>query len=212
LAAKGDTRRGLIVAVIGSAGRGQEMLVAIARRRFAADASVEFPGRMTTRSGGQFAGETTISRRVFAEMEGAGAFLATWEAGGHSHGLAQSAAAALCRGRTLVLAVEDDAVARLSAAWPAMRAVVVRSGPDVLRAAPGQLVVDHRGDLAEAAVRFHALLATLRREQLEQCTALPRAEAGGRALRRLVSDPPLGLPFGAAAQQLKRLPRVPRPA
>lgn len=184
---------GLLVVVAGEDGRGKEMLVAIARRRFGADAGLAFPPRVSTRGQAAEVGDEPVSRRAFREMAEAGAFLGHWEAGGHAYGLGTDALVALQRGMTVVVVAGREAVARFSAVWPDVRVVEVRAGPDTVvggkRGGRDVLSVSHQGDMATAVRRFHEILAAMRLERLTE--AAPARPVGGRRLDRLIAPPPL---------------------
>lgn len=178
--------RGMLVVVVGPEGSGKELLIAIARRRFDTDASLSFPVRVTTRGSSEPGGNVAVSRRAFRDMAGQGAFLCTWETGGHAFGLPQSTARCLADGRTVVVAAEREAVERFRMIWPDVRMVEVRSGPDVIRTDPGPLAVNHRGDVAEAVRRFHEILVAMRLERLTQAASPGHRGSSVRVLSRLV--------------------------
>jgi phosphonate metabolism protein PhnN/1,5-bisphosphokinase (PRPP-forming) len=183
---------GFLVVLIGEEGRGKEMLVAIAQRRFGADASLVFPPRVSTRSSSADIGDELVSRRAFREMAEAGAFVVHWETGGHAYGLGAEALGALERGLTVVVIAGREAAADFAKVWPDVRVIEVRSGPDTVlsaRRAGGcsVLSVNHPSDLATAVRSFHELISTMRLERLAD--AAPSRPVRGRELGRLMSPP-----------------------
>ncbi len=185
---------GVLVVVVGPEGRGKEMLLTIARRRFGSDASLAFPGRITTRPAAMVDADTSVSRREFRDMVLQGAFLCHWETGGQSFGLPNTARACLDAGRTVVLVAERESVNRFREKWSDVRVVEVKAGPDTIcctpgRAVQGLLTVHHQGDVADAVRRFHDVLMAMRVERLARDAASPRLTPGSGALRRLVAGP-----------------------
>lgn len=163
---------GVLLVVVGAEGRGKEMLVAIARRRFEADASLEFPARVTTRGFGAASGDLPVSRREFRDLAEAGAFICQWETGGQSFGLGVAARRSLEEGRTVVVVAGREAVERLRGVWADVRVVEVKAGPDTILGprgnAGGGLSVHHQGDVAAAVRRFHEIIVGMRLERLAE--------------------------------------------
>lgn len=178
--------QGVLVVVVGAEGRGKEMLVAIARRRFESDASLEFPARVTTRGLGSECGDRPVSRREFRDLAAAGAFLCQWETGGQSFGLGTEALRSLEQGRTVVVVAGREAVERLRTAWSDVRIIEVKAGPDTIHGSRSDagLAVHHQGDVAAAVRRFHEIIVGMR---LERLAAAPAAQSGNRSalLQRL---------------------------
>lgn len=188
------SQHGVLVVVVGPEGRGKEMLIGIARRRFSADASLAFPGRVTTRAMGCVEADTSVSRRAFRDMTLDGAFLCHWETGGQSFGLPNAARTCLEAGRTVVVVAERESVERFRGEWGDVRVVEVKAGPDTIRCGPGRdsagmLTVHHQGDVAEAVRRFHGLLTAMRVERLATGAPGPRLTPGSVAVRSLVATP-----------------------
>ncbi|MEQ1714174.1 MAG: hypothetical protein ABL908_22630, partial [Hyphomicrobium sp.] len=129
---------GVLVVIVGAEGRGKEMLVAIARRRFEADASLEFPARLTTRSQSQANGDTVVTRRALRDMVEAGTLMCRWETDGQEFGLGIAARRSLGEGRTVVVVAGREAVEQLRGVWDDVRVVEVTAGADSVRSALGK--------------------------------------------------------------------------
>jgi len=196
---------GLLVLLVGPEGRGKDMLINAARRRFAADASMAFPLRVMTRPAGPNEEHVAVNRRTFRDMSSSGGFLAAWELGGHNVALPRSVVTSLAAGRMVVVAASDAAVAQAREAGIEVRVVEVTSGPDAasLRIRGGvaerpevgsaalsdRHVIHHSGDLAEAVRRFHALLHALRIEQLhDERPSAGRFRKRPEVLRRMAAS------------------------
>ncbi len=186
--APGDPRAGagpgVLVAVVGAEGRGKDMLVSIAQRRFGGDSCLVFPRRFTTRAAAGVGADVTVSRRVFRDMADQGRFWCRWDADGQSYGLGREVADALAAGATAFVVVDRAALAALRSVWSDVRVVEIMAGADAARAfrrrVPGDLEVRHDGDVAAAAARFHDLIRRLDRER--PATPSPvAAERPGRA-------------------------------
>lgn len=161
---------GRLILLVGPEGRGKDMMVAAARRRFAADASFAFPPRVITRAQGPNDTHVAVTRRAFQAMQRERAFLVTWQAGDVGFGIPVQVADELAAGRTVVVAATHDAVAPSRDACRDVRVVEVLSGPDLTRArlagiarSRGQqqsaaVCIEHPGDIAAAVRRFHDLL------------------------------------------------------
>lgn len=188
----GADRAGVLVAVVGAEGRGKEMLVAIARRRFECDASLEFPARVTTRPMGGASGDVAVSRRAFRDLAAGGAFCCHWETAGQSYGLDVGVVRSLEAGRTVIVVVSRDAVDGLRSAWPDVRVVEVKAGPDAVSASwrsratvGGEMEVSHQGDVAAAVTRFHDIIRRMRLERLTEARPLAVGDGGHPALAGL---------------------------
>lgn len=178
-----STIDGKCLVLVGPEGRGKDLLIASARRRFSADSSIEFPERISTRPGNFDSEQIHVSRSAFRDLEASGALFASWRADGHGVALPGSVALALASGRTVVFAASSEVAAGLRAHGLAVTVIEVTAGPDCVRAraatrrssaagetsarASGDTVVLHHGaDLADAVRRFHALLLASRLERL----------------------------------------------
>jgi ribose 1,5-bisphosphokinase len=185
----------VLVLVVGGEGRGKEMLVQIARRRFEADASLAFPARVTTRLLAGAAGDLPVSRRTFREMAAAGAFLGHWDAGGHSFGLQREAFRSLELGRTVVVVAGVEGLESLAGAWDDVRAIEIKTGPDAVvpsrrSGGPARLEVRHDGDVAAAVRRFHDIIVGMRLERLSAGGVSTGGATTAAIMRRLVADRP----------------------
>lgn len=204
----GAAGNGVLVVIAGAEGRGKEMLVAIARRRFEADASLDFPARLTTRSQSEANGDTVVNRRVLRDMAAAGELLCRWETDGHAFGLGMSIRRSLEAGRTVVVVAGLEAAAELRRVWPDVRVIEVTAGADSARPklgklalgrfAPGRpaaerdgaargatLALHHDGDVASAVRSFHEMISRLRIERLGEAAPSGRAISAGAVVKRL---------------------------
>lgn len=189
---------GVLVVVAGAEGRGKEMLIAIARRRFEADASLDFPARLTTRSQSNANGDIVVSRRVLREMAEAGELMCRWETEGQAFALGIAARRSLEDGRTVVVVAGRDAVAQLRGVWDDVRVVEVTSGADSVRNALGKrartahdaprreavVALHHPGDVAAAVRGFHEIIARMRLERLGAAAPNGRAISTGAVVKR----------------------------
>lgn len=164
--------RGILVVLVGAEGRGKDMLVSIARRRFVGDEGLAFPARLTTRTQAETSGDVVVSRRALRDMAAAGELLCAWQTEGQAFGLGAAARRALEDGRTVVVVAGRDAVAPLRAVWDDVRVIEVMAGPDAIRPALGRgplgrgeagaVALRHPGDVAAAVRRFHEIIAAMR--------------------------------------------------
>jgi phosphonate metabolism protein PhnN/1,5-bisphosphokinase (PRPP-forming) len=186
--------RGLALVLVGPEGRGKDLLIAAARRRFASDDRLAFPLRVLTRLPSASDEHLHVSRRVFRDMERERSFLVSWFAGDHGFAVPEASRRMLEEGRIVVFSGTPEAADRLAAEGRAVRTVAVNAGPDwvrgrlaagvplperAVRSTTGELELNHPGNLAEAVRRFHGLLQDLRNEML---TAAPNANAS-RSIR-----------------------------
>ncbi len=166
---------GLLVLLAGAEARGKDLLIATARRRYANDPRLEFPGRVATKASEHDGEHIGVPRRVFRDIEAAQGFAAAWQHGGQRHGLTAGSLAALEAGRIVVLAVPHEAVEQFAALWPRVEVVPVAFEVDAARpsvrarlagvSGRSQAGVRHGGDIAQAVRRFHDVLDTLARRQ-----------------------------------------------
>lgn len=185
---------GECLVLVGPDGRGKDVLIGSARRRFSADASLAFPQRIATRNPGDNDEHLCVSRRAFREFENSGALFVAWESNGHRYALTDATAAALATGCVVVFAANEDAVADLAARGVRMRVLEVAAGPDCVRARAAAVaaasaksaqrrdVLHHGGDLAAAVRAFHGLILGLKCERLAG-TAMLRGAAQHRVGR-----------------------------
>lgn len=191
--------RGVLVVIVGAEGRGKETLVAIARRRFEADASLDFPARLTTRSQSQANGDTVVTRRALRDMAEAGDLMCRWETDGQEFGLGIAARRSLGEGRTVVVVAGREAVEQLRGVWDDVRVVEVTAGADCVRSALGKrppvggdavLALHHPGDVASAVRRFHEIIAGMRLERLGDAAPLGRSISSGPVVKRFAGGSP----------------------
>jgi ribose 1,5-bisphosphokinase len=153
---------GLLVLLSGPAARGEDLLIASARRRYAGDPRLEFPARLQTRACEHDSEHIGVPRRVFRDIEQSRGFAVSWENADARHGLTAGALEALQAGRIVVVAVPPDAVTRFRALWPHVEVVPLNSDVDAVRPGaqrtPHATSVRHSGDIAEAVRRFHRVL------------------------------------------------------
>ena len=187
------TLRGFALVLVGPEGRGKDLLIAAARRRFASDDHLAFPLRVLTACPAPATEHLHVSRRVFRDMERERSFLVSWFAGDHGFAVPEASRRMLEEGRiVLFVSGTPEAADRLAAEGRAVRTVAVNAGPDriaghlaagvplakrAVRRTTGELELNHPGNLAEAVRRFHGLLQDLRNEML---TAPPNAIASRR--------------------------------
>jgi ribose 1,5-bisphosphokinase PhnN len=153
-----------LVLLTGAEGRGKDMLISAARRRYAGDERLEFPARLATRGTAHDEAHISIPGRVFQEIERKQGFAVSWQHGGARHGLTAGALQALQAGRMVVIAIPSEAVEDFRGLWPDVEVVPLCSEVD--RARPAQRFlsaasrhrVDHGGDIAQAVRRFHEVL------------------------------------------------------
>lgn len=225
-AAGGSAAQGLLVVLVGPDGRGKEMIVNASRRRFATDASLEFPLPVITRAPEPGQEHVGVSRRDFRDIDAQGGFFASWEANGRHVGLPKSVLASLALGRIVVVAASEDAVQRAREAGAQLKVVEVTSGPDAASAwmrratarlagrrvasdpesgkdsAVHRIAMHHSGDLADAVRRFHGLLHSLRIERLQSPLSAKSRTKHGLAIRTLA--PAKSAPRPAKARRASR--------
>lgn len=221
---------GLLVVLVGPDGRGKEMIVNASRRRFATDASLEFPLPVVTRAPGPNQEHVGVSRRDFRDIDAKGGFFASWQANGLNVGLPKSVLASLALGRIVVVAASEDAVECARQAGAKLKVVEVTSGPDAARAwmrraahrmEKGRLVgngeagktvdasriaIHHSGDLADAVRRFHGLLHDLRIERLQSPVSAGARAKRGLATRKLAPAKKVVRPTKARETRRKSIP------
>lgn len=202
----GGASRGLALVLVGPEGRGKDVLIAAARRRFACDQRLAFPLRVMTRQTGAIGEHLHVSRRVFREMERERSFLVSWTSGDHGFALPAGSGQLIEEGRIVVVAGTAETAERLAAGGTSVRVVTVNAGPDLVRArlAAGARArpyafggggfaheISHSGNLADAVRRFHALLQEIRDERADERPAAeaPVCAAPSRAGRLRVSAP-----------------------
>lgn len=191
---------GQCLILVGPEGRGKDLIVASARRRFRADASLDFPQRIATRNSGDNDEHACVSRAAFRDLERSGGLFASWSLGGHSFGLAGTAAVAVAEGRTVVFAATEEAAVELARRGERVHLVEVAAGPDAVRARAAlatpvieraaqraecgaavflrRQVLQHGGDVAEAVRAFHALILETRTERLGRDAAVLPVQPG----------------------------------
>lgn len=182
---------GTLVVLVGPEGRGKDMLIAIARRRFATSSLHVFPRRLITRSLGPEGTDVVVSRRTLHALACEGRLLAGWRIGDVACALARESLAGLKTGQVATIAATATVASALAKHWSDVRLVEVRSGPDIVRG-PSQaktlaptagrgsdqsaLVIAHDSDLATAASRLLDYLAMLgQQQQPNRATARPAA-------------------------------------
>jgi phosphonate metabolism protein PhnN/1,5-bisphosphokinase (PRPP-forming) len=124
---------GRLVLVVGGEQPGLDALLTAARRRFAAEARVEFPPRLVTRRRTTGDTEISTSRRVFREIEREGGLFLSWETDGVFHGYAIGVREALSAGSMVVAAAPALAVPEAVKRWPDVRVVRLTVGTDAVR-------------------------------------------------------------------------------
>ncbi len=214
---------GRCLVLVGPEGRGKDLIVASARRRFFADASLDFPQKIATRNSGGNDDYACVSRSAFRDLERSGALFVSWSLGGHSFAVAGSVAVALGEGRTIVFAATEEAAADLARRGNRVHVVEVAAGPDAVRAraalatpliervaerAEGNAavfsrrqVLQHNGDVAAAVRAFHALILETRAERHGVEAAAPLGAAvGGLRAARVRLGAPTRLRSGGAAR------------
>ena len=153
---------GLLVLLSGAAARGEDLLIASARRRYAGDPRLQFPARLQTRTCEHDSEHIGIPRRVFRDIEQNRGFAVSWQNADAQHGLTAGALESLQAGRIVVVAVPPDAISRFRALWPNVEVVPLSSDVDAVRPGarrtPHATTVRHSGDIAEAVRRFHRVL------------------------------------------------------
>jgi len=167
---------GFALVLVGPEGRGKDLLIAAARRRFASDDRLSFPLRVLTRLPSASDEHLHVSRLVFRDMERERSFLVSWFAGDHGFAVPDASRRMLEEGRIVVFSGTPEAADRLAAEGRAVRTVAVNAGPDWLRgrlaagvplperpvrSTANELELNHPGNLAEAVRRFHGLLQNL---------------------------------------------------
>lgn len=132
--------------LVGAEGRGKDMLISIARRRFAASAVHVFPPRLRTRPTGFDCGDVVVSRRDLRRLGCEGRLIATWRVGDAEFGLPYDSLRALEAGAVVTIAVSAEAIEALEAAWSDVCVIEVKSGPDSVRGRREPLVSSAKPD------------------------------------------------------------------
>lgn len=166
--------KGALLVVAGPEGRGKELLVGSARRRFAAS-SVAFPVRVMTRPPRENCDYLSVSRRVFRQMLADGSFALSWNANGYEAAAPVEMLRPLRAGQLVVLVATREAAVAARAICRRVHVVEVMAGPDAAGPlnrggarhkgahAPDVHRLHHGGDIAEAVRRFCGLIETLER-------------------------------------------------
>jgi len=176
---------GVLLAVVGPSGAGKDALIAAARRAFGPARGVVFPQRIVTRPADPAAEPHSVaSEQEFAALAAAGAFVAIWQAHGHSYGVPASAADQVAAGRVVVVNVSRQVVERLRRAFRRSHIVYVTAPAELLarrlrargresedeiarrlarrdefaRPAPPVTVIDNSGALADAVAAFLSVI------------------------------------------------------
>jgi ribose 1,5-bisphosphokinase len=176
---------GVVVVVVGPSGAGKDALISLARRHYAGNKWVVFPGRIVTRDAvpdGE--AHATASAAEFEAIEAAGAFAVVWRAHGHAYGVPASIADEVSAGAVVVINVSRSVVDALRRRFERVHVVYVTADAEVLaerlrargresgeeiarrlargraggRPAPPVTVIDNSGALPDAADAFIAVL------------------------------------------------------
>lgn len=196
---------GLLLIVAGPDGRGKELVVSAARRRFAFHSGIDFPRCVVTRPPRGGAEALSVNRRAFRQMAEEGAFSLSWSALGYEAAAPAEMLRALRAGRLVVLVATREAAEQARAFCRSVHVVEILSGPDATRppvplscARPFAIHRIHHGrDVAEAVRRFTTLIETL---------LAAGSRSGGGAPRRSAAHTVSHAGPGRAASAVRPLP------
>lgn len=185
--AKTPRPHGTLFLVVGPSGAGKDSLIDAARVALAGRMGVAFAQRVISRAadaGGE--AHRAVTTAEFRRLKADGAFLLAWEAHDTHYGIPASVDAELARGLSVVANVSRTVVQEARQRFASVRVIEVTAPPEILAqrlaqrgregaadvaarlrrapvpgiAAEDVTTIVNDGDLAEAAARFIAALAT----------------------------------------------------
>lgn len=148
---------GRLVLVIGPSGVGKDTLINLARDKCRDNPSVVFPSRTVTRESSQHEENRAVTPDEFLREGASGAFVATWQAHGHSYGIARELDQELIAGRTAVLNVSRGVVDALRMRYANVAVVKIFAPSDVVAARLAARGRSSDGDLAARIAREHTI-------------------------------------------------------
>ena len=157
--ARGDERigPGWLILVVGPSGAGKDTLIAHARERCRAEASIVFPRRMVTRPASSAEDHATVSAETFEATAAAGGFALWWRAHELSYGVPRSIDGDIRAGRTIVCNVSRTIIAPARARYARVAAVLVTAPADMLAARLAQRSRERADSVADRLRRGDAL-------------------------------------------------------
>ena len=157
--ARGDERigPGWLILVVGPSGAGKDTLIAHARERCRAEASIVFPRRVVTRPASSAEDHATVSPEAFEATAAAGGFALWWRAHDLSYGVPCSIDGDIRAGRTIVCNVSRTIIAPARARYARVAAVLITAPADMLAARLAQRSRERADSVADRLRRGDAL-------------------------------------------------------
>jgi ribose 1,5-bisphosphokinase len=189
--ALGDERigPGWLILVVGPSGAGKDTLIAHARERCRAEASIVFPRRMVTRPASAAEDHATVSVEAFEATAAAGGFALWWRAHELSYGVPRSIDGDIRAGRTIVCNVSRTIIAPARARYARVAAVLITAPADLLAARLAQRSRERADSVADRLRRGDGL-AHVPVDFIIENVGLP--ELAARRLLEIICDPSQG--------------------
>jgi ribose 1,5-bisphosphokinase len=189
--ALGDERigPGWLILVVGPSGAGKDTLIAHARERCRAEASIVFPRRMVTRPASSAEDHATVSAEAFEATAAAGGFALWWRAHELSYGVPRSIDGDIRAGRTIVCNVSRTIIAPARARYARVAAVLITAPADLLAARLAQRSRERADSVADRLRRGDGL-AHVPVDFIIENVGLP--ELAARRLLEIICDPSQG--------------------
>jgi ribose 1,5-bisphosphokinase len=189
--ALGDERigPGWLILVVGPSGAGEDTLIAHARERCRAEASIVFPRRMVTRPASSAEDHATVSAEAFEATAAAGGFALWWRAHELSYGVPRSIDGDIRAGRTIVCNVSRTIIAPARARYARVAAVLITAPADLLAARLAQRSRERADSVADRLRRGDGL-AHVPVDFIIENVGLP--ELAARRLLEIICDPSQG--------------------
>lgn len=148
----GETRPGMMIAVVGASGVGKDSLINLARAHFHGHPRIGFVQRTITRPvDGETEDHDPASPDQFDQMESEGRFAVTWGAHGLRYGIPASTLDAVRAGQVLVANGSRAALEGFRAVYPDIGVIEITARPDVIA---GRLAQRGRESAREIAARL----------------------------------------------------------
>jgi ribose 1,5-bisphosphokinase len=180
---------GWLILVVGPSGAGKDTLIAHARERCRAEASIVFPRRMVTRPASSAEDHATVSAEAFEATAAGGGFALWWRAHDLSYGVPRSIDGDIRAGRTIVCNVSRTIIAPARARYARVAAVLITAPAD-MRAARLAHRSRERADSVADRLRRGDALADVAVDFIIENVGTP--ELAARRLLEIICDPSQG--------------------
>lgn len=122
---------GCLVLVVGPSGAGKDTLLAGAKGRLSASATIEFPTRMVTRAPDATEHVIPVSENAFKADELRGAFALSWRAHGLAYGISAAIDDSIRAGRTVVVNASRTIVREAGRRYAKVYVIMIDASADV---------------------------------------------------------------------------------